>query len=52
MAIARDLALVEETGSRIHFRQVTTHAGFDLIRAGKAKGLPVTCGITPAHLYL
>jgi dihydroorotase len=52
MAIARDLALVEETGSRIHFRQVTTRAGFDLIRATKAKNLPVTCGITPAHLYL
>jgi dihydroorotase len=52
MAIARDLALVEETGSHIHFRQVTTRAGFDLIRAAKAKGLPVTCGITPAHLYL
>jgi dihydroorotase len=52
MAIARDLALVEETGSRIHFRQVTTRAGFELIRAAKAKGLPVTCGITPAHLCL
>lgn len=52
MAIARDLALAEETGARIHFRQVTTKAGFDLVRAAKAKGLPVTCGITPAHLYL
>jgi len=52
MAIARDLALIEETGARVHFRQVTTRAGFDLIRAAKAKSLPVTCGITPAHLYL
>lgn len=52
MAIARDLALVEETGAAIHFRQVTTAAGFALIRAAKARGLPVTCGITPAHLYL
>lgn len=57
MAIARDLALVElcETtlgGARLHFRQVTTAAGFALIRAAKAKGLPVTCGITPAHLFL
>lgn len=51
MAIARDLMLVEETGARLHFRQVTTARGFDLIRAAKAKGLPVTCGITPAHLY-
>jgi len=52
MAIARDLCLVEETGAPIHFRQVTTARGFDLIRAAKAKGLTVTCGITPAHLFL
>lgn len=52
MAIARDLCLVEETGAPIHFRQVTTARGLDLIRAAKAKGLPVTCGITPAHLFL
>lgn len=52
MAIARDLFLVEETGAPIHFRQVTTARGFDLIREAKAKGLPVTCGITPAHLFL
>lgn len=52
MAIARDLALVEQTGARLHFRQVTTAHGFDLIRAAKARGLLVTCGITPAHLFL
>jgi dihydroorotase len=52
MAIARDLALVEETGARIHFRQVTTATGLDLVRQAKAHGLPVTCGITPAHLFL
>jgi dihydroorotase len=52
LAIARDLLLAEETGARIHFRQVTTAAGFDLIRRAKSRGLPVTCGITPAHLFL
>ncbi|MGB3845120.1 MAG: dihydroorotase [Sphingopyxis sp.] len=52
MAIARDLILVQETGAPLHFRQVTTGYGFDLIREAKAKGLPVTCGITPAHLFL
>ncbi len=52
MAISRDLALVEETGAPVHFRQVTTARGLDLIRAAKAKGLPVLCGITPAHLLL
>ena len=52
IAIARDLMLAEEAGARIHFRNVTTARGFDLIRDAKARGLPVTCGITPAHLIL
>ena len=52
LAIARDLMLAEETGARIHVRQVTTAAGFDLIRAAKRRGVAVTCGITPAHLHL
>ena len=52
LAIARDLMLAEETGARIHFRQVTTARGFDLIRAARARGIAVTCGITPAHLLL
>lgn len=52
MAIARDLALAENSGATIHFRQVTTARGFDLIRAAKARGAMVSCGITPAHLLL
>ena len=52
IAIARDLMLVEEVGAPVHFRQVTTRRGLDLIREAKARGLPVTCGITPAHLFL
>jgi dihydroorotase len=52
MAIARDIMLAEDTGAAIHFRQVTTRAGFERIRRAKAKGLRVTCGITPAHLLL
>jgi dihydroorotase len=52
MAIARDLMLVRQTGAAIHFRLVTTKAGFDLIRAAKAEELRVTCGISPAYLFL
>jgi len=52
LAIARDLMLAEETGARLHLRQVTTAAGFALVRAAKARGVRVTCGITPAHLLL
>ena len=52
LVIARDITLAEMSGARVHFRQVTTKAGFDLIRSAKARGVPVTCGITPAHFML
>lgn len=52
LAIARDLMLAEESGAHVHFRQVTTARSLDLIRAGKAKGLRISCGITPGHLFL
>lgn len=52
LAVARDLMLAEETGARLHFRQLTTAAAFDLVRAAKRRGVAATCGITPAHLYL
>ena len=52
LAIARDIALAEDSGARLHFRQVTTAAGFDLVRVAKRRGVQVTCGITPAHLLL
>jgi len=52
LAIARDIALAEDTGARLHVRQVTTAAGLELVRAAKRRGVQVTCGITPAHLLL
>jgi dihydroorotase len=52
MAIARDIMLARATGAAIHFRLVSTAAGFDLIRAAKAEGLRVSCGTSPAYLFL
>ncbi|WDA41653.1 dihydroorotase [Erythrobacter sp. BLCC-B19] len=52
LAIARDIALAELAGARLHIRQVTTARGFALVREAKARGLAVTCGITPAHFLL
>lgn len=52
LAIARDVMLAEDADAAIHIRQVTTAAGFDLVRAAKRRGVKVTCGITPAHLML
>jgi dihydroorotase len=52
LAIARDIALAQIAGARLHIRQVTTASGLDLVRAAKARGLPVTAGVTPAHFML
>lgn len=52
LAVSRDIALAELTGCHVHFRQVTTARALDLVRAAKARGLPVTAGVTPAHFML
>ena len=52
IAVARDIALAEETGARIHFRKLSTATAFELVRAAKARRLRVTCGTTPAYLLL
>jgi dihydroorotase len=52
LAIARDIALAEMSGARLHFRQVTTAAGLALVRSAKARGVAVTAGVTPAHFML
>jgi dihydroorotase len=52
LAAARDIALAEMSGARLHLRQVTTRAALALVRAAKGRGLPVTAGVTPAHFML
>ncbi|BBC74241.1 dihydroorotase [Altererythrobacter sp. B11] len=52
LAVARDIALAEMAGARLHLRQVTTRAALDLVRAAKARGVSVTAGVTPAHFML
>jgi len=52
MAVARDILLAERSGARVHFRQLSTARAFDLVRDAKRRGLPVSCGISPAHLLL
>lgn len=50
--VERDIRLAEATGGRLHFADVTTAAALNVIRAAKAAGLPVTCGVTPPHFAL
>lgn len=52
LAIARDLMLAEMSGARVHFRQVTTARGLELVRRAKSDGLAVTAGVSPAYFML
>lgn len=52
LAVARDIALAEISGARLHLRQVTTASALALVRAAKARGVAVTAGVTPAHFML
>jgi len=50
--VERDIRLVELTGARYHFGQISTRASLDAIAAAKRRGLPVTCGVSAHHLML
>ena len=50
--VERDIRLVELTGARYHFGQISTRAALDAIAAAKARGLPITCGVAAHHLLL
>jgi dihydroorotase len=52
MIVERDIRLVELTGARYHFGQISTRASLDAIAAAKARGLPITCGVSANHLSL
>lgn len=50
--LERDLRLAELTGGRYHAGQISCRASLHIIRAAKARGLPVTCGVSINHLTL
>ena len=50
--IQRDIMLAKMTGVRLHISHLSTSTGLELVREAQAKGLPVTCEVTPHHLFL
>jgi len=52
IVLERDIRLVELTGGRYHAGQISCRASLEVIRAAKAHGLPVTCGVSINHLTL
>ncbi len=50
--VARDILLGEITGAHIHIAHISTARSVDLVRQAKARGLKVTCEVTPHHFVL
>ena len=52
VAIAKYLLMIEATGVKAHFGLLSCGASVELIRAAKAKGLPVTADVAMHQLHL
>ena len=52
VALSRDLLLVEQSGVRAHFSQITTARGAKLIAKAQQRGLPVTADVAMYQLIL
>lgn len=52
LEIIRDIMLCRLTGCPLHIQHLTTKRALDMVKEAKAEGLPVTCEVTPHHLFL
>ena len=48
----RDIALAELTRGRLHIAHMSARQTLDAVRYGKARGVRVTCEVTPHHFVL
>jgi dihydroorotase len=51
-AVARDLALIEQTGIRAHFCRLTTGRAVHMVARAQFDGLPITADVAMPYLYL
>lgn len=52
IAVERDVLLAELTRGKLHVAHLSTRAGVDAVRRGKARGVRVSAEATPHHLLL
>ena len=51
-AVARDLAIIEQTGVRAHFCRLTTARAVQMVARAQYDGLPVSADVAAPYLYL
>ncbi len=52
VAVAATLALVEETGARVHFPMLSSQRALQKVARAKYDGQPVSCDVSAHHLHL
>jgi len=52
VAVAATLALVEESGARVHFSMISSKRALQKISRAKYDGLPISCDVSAHHLHL
>ena len=52
VAVARDLALIQQTGVRAHFGRLTTQRAVRMVARAQFDGVPVTADVAVPNLYL
>lgn len=51
-AVAEVIRIVKKTGQHSHFCHISTISDLKQVIKAKEEGLPITCGVTPHHLFL
>lgn len=51
-AVAYVIEMVRQTGKKVHFCHISTASDLKQIVQAKEDGLPISCGVTPHHLFL
>ncbi len=52
VGVARELALIEQTGVRAHFCQLSSHRAIAMLAEAIERGLPISADVTAHHLHL
>ena len=52
LIVERDVSLAELTGAHVHIAHMSTRQSLRAVRAGKERGVRVTCEVTPHHFTL
>jgi dihydroorotase len=52
LMVERDVSLAELTGGHVHIAHMSAHQSLRAVRAGKERGVRVTCEVAPHHFAL